>query len=244
MNTRGLEECKRILSKGDISTLERRAKRLQELQTIQTDGQLFSSQREWDYAGEASDSYINGNYRSAIFCCACAIDQILRYEYVKAPSSRYEDIQRLTLGQVIGRCKKENVISLAPYLEKAELLKDIRNNVAAHPLFVDLPARSDPERRVRNELLRSDIERLLELVGKLDPSLRRDIESTKLISEAEGRSYVFGEVISRRSEMPTSFNGFWGLIEDEALKFLARQAWNIMKTISEGLYGTEQILSC
>ena len=110
-------------------TLERRAKRLQKLGQIQTDGRLFSSQREWDYAGEASDNYINGCYRSAIFCCACGIDQIFRYEYVKVPGNKHEDVESGPFGQVIGKCRKANVKSLIPFMERAELLRDIRNEV-------------------------------------------------------------------------------------------------------------------
>lgn len=237
MNKKSLEECKKILAKGDSDTLERRAERLQELKPIQTDGRLFSSQREWGYAGEASDSYINGNYRSTIFCCACAIDHIFRYEYLKMPGNRYEDLERYTFGQTIRKCENKGVTSLLPFMEKAELLNKMRNEVATHPLFIDLPVESDPERRLRNELLLKDIKKLLELVGRIDAELRKKIESTKLISEVEGKSYVFGKVINQQSEMPFNLDGFWGLIEQDILRFLASQAWGIMKEIAEGLYG-------
>ena len=237
MNTKSLEECKQILQKGDSDTLERRAERLWELRQIQTDGRLFSSQREWDYAGEASDSYINGNYRSAIFCCACAIDQIFRYEYVKVPRNKYEDVESGPFGRVIGKCKKASVRSLIPFMEQAELLRDKRNEVAAHPLFVDLPIETDPERQARNELLLKDIKKLLDLVGRIDAELRKKIESTELISEVEGKSHVFGKVIDEEDETPFNLDGFWGLIERDILKFLASRAWGIMKEIAEGLYG-------
>lgn len=237
MNTRSLEECKRILEKLDADTLERRAERLQELSKIETDARLFSSQREWDYAGEASDSYISGNYRSAIFCCACAVDQIFRYEYMKGPGHRHKDIESGPFGQTILKCKEQNITSLSPFIEQAELLRDVRNEVAAHPLFIDLPAESDPERQLTNELLLRGIANLLNLVGKLDPNLRHEIESTKLISEVEGKTYIFGEVIAGQSEMPFNLDGFWGLIERDILRFLAKKAWIITKTISEGLYG-------
>ena len=237
MNTKSLEECKQILQKGDSDTLERRAERLRELKQIQTNGRLFSSQREWDYAGEASDNYINGNYRSAIFCCACAIDQIFRYEYLKMPGNRYEHLGRCTFGQTIGKCKNKGVASLLPFTDKAELLNKMRNEVASHPIFIDLPAESDPDRRLRNELLLKDIKKLLDLVEKIDVELRKKIESTKLISEVEGKSYVFGKVVNQQSEMPFNLDGFWGLIEQDILKFLASQAWDIMKEIAEGLYG-------
>lgn len=238
MNTRSLEECKRILHKSDADTLERRAKRLQELKQIQTDVRLFSSQREWDYASEAAENYINASYRSAIFCCACAVDQIFRYEYVKVPGNKYEDLEKkLTFGHVIRKCKEKNVVSLNPFVEQASLLNDIRNDVATHPLFIDIPVESDRETQMRNQLLCRDITKLLDLVERLDPNLRHRIESTKLISEMEGKSYILGEVISQQTDMPTALDGFWGLIQDQILRFLASQSRNIMKTISEGLYG-------
>lgn len=237
MDTRSLEACRKILEKNDGDTLERRAARCQELTPIQTDGRLFSSQREWDYSGEASASYTNGNYRSAIFCCACAVDQIFRYEYMKLAESNYEEIKGLTFGEVIRECRRRNVESLLPFMKQAFLLNDIRNNVATHPLFVDIPIESDPERQLRDRLLIEDMTKLLELVERIDSGLRHEIESTKLISEAEDRTYIFGEVINQQADMPFNMNGFWGLIEDKILRFLANQCWHIMKTISEGLYG-------
>lgn len=236
MNTRSLEECKKMLEKNDRDTLARRAERCQELAQIQTDGRLFSSQREWDYSGEASANYISGNYRSAIFCCACAVDQIFRYEYMKVPGSKYGDVGGGPFGKIIRKCKDRNVKSLRPFITRAELLNDMRNKVAAHPLFVDLPTETYPERKVRNELLRRDIATLLSLVGKIDPERKHKIESTPLLHEAEGKSHIFGEVITEQSEMPFGLDGFWALIERDILKFLANKAWHIKKSISEGLY--------
>lgn len=236
MDTKSYEECKQILEKLDASTLNRRIERCQELEGIKT---RFSFQKEWDYSSEASDCYIDGNYRSAIFCCACAIDQIFRYEYMKYPENQYKDIKRLTFGKLIKECKDKEVKSLYPFLKKAFLLNNIRNGVATHPLFIDIPIESDPERQLRNDLLLRDINKLLDLVGEINVDLRCEIESTRLISEAEGKTYIFGEVVRKESEMPFNLDGFWGLIEDQILRFLANQAWHIMKAISEGLYGVE-----
>lgn len=236
MNTKSYEECKRILEKLDANTLDRRIERCQELEVIQT---RFSFQKEWDYAGEASDTYIAGNYRSAIFCCACAVDQIFRYEYMRNPESRYDEIEGLTFGRIIKQCKKKEIESLLPFIKQAFLLNAIRNDVATHPLFIDIPIESDPDRKLGNSLLLKDITKLLELIGTIDPDLRHEIESTELISESEGRTYIFGEVVKQQSDMPFNLDGFWSLIEDRILKFLANQAWHIMKMISEGLYGIE-----
>ncbi len=231
------EECKQLLEKMDTNTLERRTERYHELEGIQTDGRLFSVQKEWDYSSEASDNYIAGSYRSSIFCCACAVDQVFKYEYMKHPESNYKIIKHKTFGRVIKECKERNIQSLLPYLKQAFLLNDIRNSVATHPLFIDIPIVSDPEKQLRDRLLIEDIANLMELVGRLDSELRCEIESTELTSDAEGRTYIFGEVISHQSDIPFNLNGFWALIEDRILRFLANQCLYIMKTISEGLYG-------
>ena len=236
---RSFEECKETLRELDASTLERRAERLRELEKTETDARRFSSDREGSYSREATDLYINGHYRSAIFCCAFAVDQIFRYEYMKAPESRYEDLEKLPSGKVIGKCKRKNVASLCPFMEQAELLNKMRNKVATHPLFIDVPIDSDLTRQMKNELICRDITILLDLIEKLDPNLRCEIESTLLKDQVEGVSYILGEVIARPSDMPIAIEGFWGLIQEKVLRFLAKQARNIVKTISEGLYGVK-----
>jgi len=237
MSRKTLEECKKQLQKSDRDTLERRVQRLKELEQIHTDARLFHSQKEWDYAGEASDSYINGNFRSVIFCCACAIDQIFRYEYLKTPTNRYEDLEKCTFGQTIHKCKGKNISRLAQFIAAAELLNRMRNEVSVHSLFIDFPAESDPERQVRSKLLREDIKKLLNLVESVSPELKKEIEATKLIGEVDGETYILGEAVNQRSEMPSSLDGFWGLIERDILKLLARKAWHILKIVAEGLYG-------
>jgi hypothetical protein len=235
MSRKTLEECAKRLQKSDRDTLERRAQRLKELEQIHTDARLFHSQKEWDYAGEAADSYINGNFRSVIFCCASAIDQIFRYEYLKTPGSNYEDLEKCTFGQTIRKCKDKNISRLIQFMAVAKLLNRMRNEVSAHPLFVDFPVEADPERQVRNKLLREDIKKLLSLVEIVNPKAKNEIEGTKLIDQV-GKTYVLSDVVNQRFEMPSSLDGFWGLIERDILKLLAKEAWQILKIVAEGLY--------
>ena len=237
MGRKTLEECAKQLQKSDKDTLERRAQRLNELEQIHTDARLFHSQKEWDYAGEASDSYINGNFRSVIFCCASAVDQIFRYEYLKTPGSRYEDLKKCTFGQTIRKCSDKNISRLAQFIAVAEILNRMRNEISAHPLFVDFPVEADPERQIRNMLLREDIRMLLSLVGSVNPRLKSEIEGTKLFDQLGREAYILGDVVNERSEMPSSLDGFWGLIERDILKLLAKEAWHILKIVAEGLYG-------
>lgn len=231
-----LEECRQHIQKYDTDTLERRAKRLEELEVIHTSARLFSSQKEWNYAGEASDSYINGNYRSVVFNCACAVDLIFKYEYMKIAGNVYKDIKKCTFGQIIYKCEASNLVSLSTHIDKAKLLNNMRNEVSAHPLFIDLPVKSDFEKLEKNNLLKEDIERLLKLVENITPELRVEVEAIKLESDIEGKSFIFGDIVKQRSEAPFHLDGFWGLIEKDILQFLAKQAWCILKSISEDLY--------
>lgn len=230
---KSLEESKKFLQERDLRTLEYRAQRFKELSVIETS---FSTQKEWDYTSEADSSYIEGNYRSTIFCCACAVDQIFRYEYLKIPGNRNEKLRKLSFGQIIDNCQKIRIPRLVLHIEKAGLLNNIRNNVATHPLFLDIPAESDPERKIAKELLLNDVRTLLVLVGRIDPNLKSEIESNKLIDKVEGKTYILLDLINQKSEVPNSLHGFWGLIEKQILAFLALQSWKILKEISEALY--------
>ncbi len=232
-----LEKIKKELQEHDQKTLMERVERWQELPPIQTDGRLFSSQREWNYTGEASECYIVGNYRSAIFSCACAVEQILRYEYLKIPGHKHEDMDKYTFGGMIRKCSDGKVPSLDSHLKKAGILNRIRNVVAAHPIFIDLPLTSDADLGIRNILLIKDINKLTDLVDELDAGMKKTIEDIKLNNEVEGRVYNLGRIIRGEEKAPYDLNGFWSLIEQDVLKFLANQSWAILKDISEGLYG-------
>lgn len=151
MSGKTLEQCKKQLEKSDRETLERRAERLNELAEIETNGRLFWSQMEWDYSGEAAQSYVVGNYRSAIFCCAGAVDQVFRYECLKMPGNRYEDLGT-TFGQNIKKCRQKGIPSLVPLINKAQLLNRMRNEIAAHPLFIDVPTQSYEKTRVMSNM--------------------------------------------------------------------------------------------
>jgi hypothetical protein len=246
MSTEQSEKCRVFLRKLDEDTRNERAERCLELQLITT-GSQAQPQRKSGYMSEAASAYINGNYRSAIFCCACAVDQVFRFEYLKEPGNKYEELwqdghqpRQLTFGNIIDKCKR-GVKRLEPSIENARLLNCMRNGVAVHPLFIDVPCRSCTEKAVRDKLIRRDATALLKLVGDLDVEKRKNIEDTLLVSTIDEFECTFGKVISEESELPAdSFTGFWVLIEQDLLRFLANRAWHITKDIFEGLYPVQQ----
>jgi hypothetical protein len=132
-----LENNKRILIMNDRSSLIERAERHSDLTPIETIGRDNRTQR--NYIPEAGLAYTNGSFRSAIFCCACEIDQCFRFEYLMAPGTKYEDLlqknpdKQVELGRVINICETKKIERLKPFVEKAKLLNSVRNAVAVHP---------------------------------------------------------------------------------------------------------------
>ena len=136
MKDRTFEDAIRTIRKLDERTEKERASRLQEL------GVMFwgsverpTSHRMSDYSTEATMSYVNGSFRSCIFCCAAAVDQTFRHEIIcasKNPEEKFNKLRRKFFGQIIDLAK--NTERLQPFLEDACWLNRLRNKLAVHPL--------------------------------------------------------------------------------------------------------------
>lgn len=135
-----LEEATERIKGIDERKLEDRAKRLTKLgaYTISlVDRPVPNLMNE--YLREANFSYIYGYFRSCIFACATAVDQIFRHEIIQqsqAPEKKLEEIERknLTFGPIIGKAVEEETPSLKPIISKAKWINKARNDVAVHPL--------------------------------------------------------------------------------------------------------------
>lgn len=211
-----LEEHERKLMQRDQDTLTERAERSEELPPIYASGSF--SEREADYSMEASSSYIAGDYRSTIFCCACAVDQILKYEYLKVPGNKLDDVKAGEFGHTIRMCQEKNIAPVISYIGQASLLAKIRNRVAAHPIFIDYPVGSDEHLTVRKDLLLEDMRILIELLGQVDPISKEGLESSQIIDDTEGKTYTLGGII-RRDEHPPDYlvGGYRAVIERDIL---------------------------
>lgn len=77
------EEAEKRLTENDKRTVTERAKRLVALGgiTINLVERMVPNLMS-EYHREASDSFINGNYRNCIFSCSAALDQIIRHELI------------------------------------------------------------------------------------------------------------------------------------------------------------------
>ena len=133
MKERTFENAIRTIRKLDERTENERASRLQEL------GVMFwssveqpTSQRISDYSTEATMSYVNGCYRSCIFSCSAAVDQIFRHEIIhesKNPEETMKKIRRKPFGKIMPFA--ENVERMRRFLVGAEQLKNLRNKISS-----------------------------------------------------------------------------------------------------------------
>jgi len=159
-----LEEAIERIEKIDNSTREDRAKRLAELGTYTTS--LVNrpvANLMGEYLEEASFSYINGNFRSCIFSCSAAIDQIFRHEIIQISNDykgKRKEMEKLSFGQVIGKARKEKIQSLEAILSDARWVNDARNRVAVHPICVTAETLDD---ELSKELKVEYIKNILEI---------------------------------------------------------------------------------
>jgi len=104
MKERTFEDALRTIRKLDERTENERASRLQE------QGVMFwnaverpTSQRMSDYSIEAAMSYVHGCFRSCIFCCSAAVDQIFRHEIIlesKNPEEMMDKLRGKPFGKI------------------------------------------------------------------------------------------------------------------------------------------------
>ncbi len=136
MQDRTFEDARRITRDLDERTLDERASRLMELGVTQYSSiERRVSQRMSDYSVEATKSFVEGCFRSCIFCCATAVDQTFRYEVIResdTPTKERKKLKRKPFGTTLKHAK--NTERLQPFLEDACWLNRLRNTVAVHPL--------------------------------------------------------------------------------------------------------------
>ena len=169
-----LDKVKKDLEGYDKNTFNQRADRLKELRdnAIIIFGDFPG--KASTYFSEASNCYINGNFRACIFACSVAADQILRHEIIKVSKNKYKTLKDFD-GEPFGYCIRYYYKHIKTdsfkhpinnLIKKFELVNEIRNILAVHPAYTDLKIdMSSPseEMKLRNKLLSEDIYRIFQL---------------------------------------------------------------------------------
>jgi hypothetical protein len=219
---KSLLEAEKLIRDLDEKTIDNRAKRLVELEAITLSAIEFELPiRMYNYIDEASKTYIERCYRSCIFCCSNAVEQAFKKELIFSENninqrkSVQEEIEKMTFGKIINKGKKIDFLSC--FINDAEWLKNLRNKVAVHPIYIshgNIGTETPEIAEWRKQSIKKDIETLLPFLDKENQKQMYDVlENQKAIED------IFE----------------WGLSED-IIQILALKAWKKMKRVLEGIY--------
>lgn len=195
------------------------------------------------YIEEAEDSYLGGNFRSCIFCCAAAVEQVIRYELIKSSGNtkaEIKEVEGLTLGKLIKKLKcctlenekishfKKISDNLLNWVNKA------RNAIAVHPPHASVYDKDDTEEMKiwKNERMIRYIKRILGLLNDHDRERMLDLN----VESPEGGSTTLRELLSdpKSQHIPDVWYEFTR--RDVFPQYLALETYRKMKEIIEGVY--------
>jgi len=219
------EEAEKRLSDLDKRTLSERAERLATLGSIITSSiNRKSPNLMHEYDIEARYSFINGTYRSCIFSCSAALDQIIRHEYITESSDPVKKIhelnsKKITFGQMIYKISKE-IPSLVHLEPKFKWIKEARNTISVHPIcIIDSRIDENTVNRQKTEY----IKKILNLVD--EPEKKRILAKKKTY---QGRTIILKSVI----ENPTSEDADMYLTWDEHNRLVEPVALKAIQTLN------------
>ena len=213
------EEAEKRLTENDKRTVTERAKRLVTLGgiTISLVGRMVPNLMS-AYHGEARDSFVNGSFRSCIFNCSVALDQIIRHELIAGDSNPVEKVLELeskknTLGHMINKISKE-IPSLVHLESKFRWMNEARNTISVHPIcIIDSQIDSDIVNRQKADYIKKIIELLDE------PERKRTL--TQKIT-FQGRTIILKDVLENPKTEDADMYLMWDehnrLVEPVALK--------------------------
>ena len=226
-----MKEMKDLLRDRDAKTLDSRAQRLKELRELE--GITYSvvnrtvAERMDDFIAEAMENYMDGCFRSCIFCCASAVEQAFRHEMIYSsdrPKKVQEVLERKTFGQIVNIIEAaKDYERLWPFIRDARQLNKLRNKVAVHPLYVAKTYGPFYKMLERADWVKETIVGDLHVLKEfLCPEQQKELEET-LKALATFEDIVEWQVYSPRNP----------------LQKIALEACKRMKKIIEGLYSSE-----
>lgn len=219
---KSLVEAEKLIRDLDEKTIDNRAKRLAELEPITLSAIEFELPiRMHNYIDESIKTYIEKCYRSCIFCCSNAVEQAFKKELIFSENninqrkSVQEEIEKMPFGKIIDKGKKIDILS--DFINDAEWLKNLRNKVAVHPIYIshgNIGTETPEIAKWRKQSIKKDINTLLPFLDKENQKQMRDVlENQK----------AFEDIFE------------WGLSED-IIQILALKAYKKMKSVLEGIY--------
>lgn len=232
-----------IFRKDQEAEIAKRKSRSERLSPFKIRG--FSTLRILDYCGEAEDSFINGCFRSCIICSAVAVELALKHTlifYFEEWEETYWEIEvkKLKFSKVIERLRQTG--KFGDILRNADWLREVRNQVVAHPLYIGNPFEMtkpghlepkgvEQEIWACNTMLR-DIKKLLRFV---EPEKRKEIEEKKISKKSshDGKTleeFSVKDLLGSQELFRHQLGNFlyWKAIQNELIEEIAFLAYKRM----------------
>jgi hypothetical protein len=243
-----LEKFARQLKEKYLDTLFSRASRLEKLDSINIPS--VPTLRVLDYVDEAKRCYINRCYRSSIICSSIATEQSFIHMLIATSEDwkkKYWQIEnrKMTFGTILAemgeQIERRKLEPLTKFVKAAEWLKNVRNEVSAHPTYVDGSTyfeRSTRDQIVwENKVMFRDIRKLLQFFS---PQRRKEkIETTKLTGfNSEGKvveTRYFKDFLDDPTKIAPHTWSDWQSFQLSILEELAFKAYKRMAKIVNGL---------
>lgn len=234
------QRAEKIVRKSDSREFEGHVKRVMErlkLGTIEFDAAHRSPPRYlWNLTKEAARTFDEGCVRSCIFLCSSMAEQILKHELIRSSEDPEEkqweiEIRRRSYADLIKEAG--NLPLLRNFINDARWLKDARNLIAAHPLYVGVYERDDSRDKIiwKNKTMIRNIRKTLKLLNDKDRELILDFRVTyEDKSEVKLRDALKDPTFDHASVIWEGFS------EDAVLESLALEAYQRMKKVIEGVY--------
>lgn len=258
-----IETVKKDLREIDEQRFEKRAERLKELRENSLSIMGSFPAKASIYLDEASNCYINGNYRACIFACSVSADQILRHEIFKLSKNQFNSLKKLE-GNTLGFCikyfydsiKQDSFNCQLNYtIKKFEIINKIRNTLSVHPAYTDLGDNRFWENKVRDKLISEDVYRIYELYynllypshlagEKMKHFLKNYIVNFGRLKKDEKDEHMEAsmyDILKNNFNVKGNYfgsdaNGIF-TIEQELLQPLAFETYKILGQIIKELYG-------
>lgn len=219
----------------ETSEMQSRLNRLLALDSIRTvevyPGLMPESADSIDpFVREAVEAYVNGLYRSCIFSCATAVNQILVEKLMEEKGHdlySLSPLREMTFGQVIGEAKKS--LTLHDIVEDADWLNRVRNRVAAHCCYLTAGrARSQEELQFEIETMIGGAQALIDL---LEPEDKARVESSTVTYK--DRTITFGQALETKDRVGAEV--VWCDLQFYVIPALALEAYKRLYRVMERL---------
>jgi len=196
---------------------------------------------------------MNGCFRSCILCSAIAVELALKHSLI-FQSEEWEEtyweieVKKLQFSKVIKRLRENT--ELGDLLRKADWLREARNEIAAHPLYIGnqfemrKPGYLEPKEVEQqiwacNTMLR-DIKKLLRFV---EPDKKREIEEKKFTKKDSRNGRTLEEFSVKdflRLQKPIRYEMhdflLWRVIQNELIEEIAFLAYRKMVETINALF--------